>query len=147
MFFSSLTFLLSLSLSDSIVQWMGFFGCVSYEVFGDFMSIAELEHCILRNGTHTILHSTVQCSAVQYSISQYSTVYHSTPLCNTQDRDTMSCPGGPQHRRMHSYSPITHTDFIPLLLRNDATTCSQTLPPLTPITLSLPVPCHRYVSS
>ena len=32
------------------LQWVGFFGCVSYEVFGDFISIAELEHCILRNG-------------------------------------------------------------------------------------------------
>lgn len=38
------------SSSLCLPQWVGFFGYVSYEVFGDFISIAELEHCILRNG-------------------------------------------------------------------------------------------------
>jgi Protein of unknown function, DUF547 len=47
----SLTLYLHYSLPYSLSQWVGFFGCVSYEVFGDFISIAELEHCILRNGT------------------------------------------------------------------------------------------------
>ena len=115
MFFSSLTFLLSLSLSDSIVQWMGFFGCVSYEVFGDFMSIAELEHCILRNGTHTILHSTVQCSAVQYSISQYSTVQYITVLRYATHRIEAPCPvpvvlsiGG----CIHTHPSRTQTSFL-----------------------------------
>jgi Protein of unknown function, DUF547 len=41
------------SSSLSSHQWVGFFGYVSYEVFGDFISIAELEHCILRNGEFT----------------------------------------------------------------------------------------------
>ncbi len=34
----------------SFMAWPGFFNCYSFEAFGDIFTIAELEHCVIKNG-------------------------------------------------------------------------------------------------
>jgi hypothetical protein len=37
-------------LPNSLFRWSAFFRNCTYEIFGDIVSLAEMEHCVLRAG-------------------------------------------------------------------------------------------------
>ena len=96
----------------SSLQWVGFFGCVSYEVFGDFISIAELEHCILRNG---------ECWQIFFHLScrYYYKIFHCSFSLFLVDHSSVLLHLRLYHPFSHIYSlnprPHLHPHPIPSL--------------------------------
>ena len=48
---------LIMGLPSSMYKWSTFFRNCSYEAFGDIFSLAELEHCVIRNGQSAVVHA------------------------------------------------------------------------------------------